>query len=129
MKKEMVTEEYWLKSAEMDWETVEHLFRSKDYHWALFIAHLVLEKVLKAYYVKHKRKEHPYGHNLVIIAEKSDLELTEEQLELLEIVNRFNIAVRYPDEKLSFYKKCTKEYTEKHIKKIKEFYEWIRKNM
>ncbi|MCG8603545.1 HEPN domain-containing protein, partial [bacterium] len=31
---------------------MEHLFEKEDYHWALYIGHLVIEKLLKAYYVK-----------------------------------------------------------------------------
>ena len=43
---------YWLKSAEHDLEVAETLFQNKKYDWCLFIAHLVLEKILKAYFVK-----------------------------------------------------------------------------
>ena len=32
---------YWRESALKDYGTMEHLFASKDYHWALFIGHLV----------------------------------------------------------------------------------------
>jgi len=38
---------YWLKTAKEDLKVVDHLFEKGDYSWALFIAHLVLEKVLK----------------------------------------------------------------------------------
>lgn len=31
---------------------MDHLFEKRDYHWALFIGHLVLEKMLKALYDK-----------------------------------------------------------------------------
>lgn len=39
---------YWLDTAERDHQTMQHLYASKDYHWALFMGHLVVEKLLKA---------------------------------------------------------------------------------
>ena len=55
---------YWLKTAEEDLRVVDHLFEKGDYTWALFIAHLVLEKVFKGYYVKVIGKPAPYSHSL-----------------------------------------------------------------
>ncbi len=44
---------YWIDSSDRDFTTMAHLFEKGDYHWALFIGHLVIEKLLKAYYVKN----------------------------------------------------------------------------
>ena len=43
---------YWTESSEQDFRAMKHLFEKGDYHWSLFIGHLVLEKLIKAYYVK-----------------------------------------------------------------------------
>lgn len=45
-KEEHIT--YWLERAAHDLETAESLFQSEKYDWCLFLAHLVLEKSLKA---------------------------------------------------------------------------------
>jgi HEPN domain-containing protein len=42
----------WTESAERDWKTMNHLVKSKDYAWSLFLGHLVIEKLLKALIVK-----------------------------------------------------------------------------
>ncbi|HPB84074.1 MAG TPA: HEPN domain-containing protein, partial [Spirochaetota bacterium] len=39
--------EYWLNSSDRDYITMENLFKSTDYHWSLFIGHLVIEKLFK----------------------------------------------------------------------------------
>jgi HEPN domain-containing protein len=39
---------YWIKSADRDLKTMNHLFEKNDYTWALFIGHLIIEKLLKA---------------------------------------------------------------------------------
>jgi HEPN domain-containing protein len=120
---------YWLESAAHDLEVAETLFRNQKYDWCLFIGHLVLEKVLKAFYVRDKKESPPWIHNLVRLAENTKLSLTEEQLTLLADVNDFNIEARYPDYKFSFHKTCTKEFTEEHFSKIKEMYKWLLSQM
>ena len=106
---------------------MEHLFEKKDYHWALFIGHLVIEKLLKAYYIKNVNDQPPYIHNLLRLAEKTTLQLSEEQKDFLVTVTAFNIRARYDDYKLAFYKICTQEYTEKWINEIVGFRKWIKK--
>lgn len=118
---------YWLKTAKEDLKVADHLFEKEDYSWALFIGHLVLEKVLKGYYVKEVGKQVPYTHSLSYLAHECSLELSDEQIELLEDVTRFNIEARYPSEKSDFYKLCTKDYTEGYLNRIKEFYQWMLK--
>ena len=65
-------------------------------------------------------------HNLVKLAEVSSLDLTDEQKVFLGEVNDFNLETRYPDYKLEFYKSCTKEFTERYLIKIKEYYKWLK---
>jgi len=118
---------YWLDSAAHDFETAEALFESRKYDWCLFIGHLVLEKTLKALYVKDTENQTPPRiHNLVKIAEKTKLQLNEEQRIFLDEVNDFNIEIRYPDFKLTFQIKCTEEYTKTRFLKIKKYYIWLR---
>jgi len=60
--------EYWLKSAANDWETAEYLFQGKKYVYCLFLAHLVLEKLIKAHWVKDNDSNYPpKTHNLVYL--------------------------------------------------------------
>ncbi len=39
------------------------------------------------------------------------------------------LKARYPDIKFSFFKKCTKVFTEDYFQKIKEFYQWLKVRM
>ncbi len=116
---------YWLKCAREDLKVMEHLFEKGDYHYSLFLGHLLLEKTLKAYHVKTIQKHAPFTHSLTYLAEKSGLKLSEERISLLEAVNQFNLEARYPDKKFEFYKICNKEFTSSYMKKIKEFYQWL----
>ena len=107
-------------------ESAVSMFDSQKYDWCLFIGHLVLEKILKAIFVnRNDNKNPPKIHNLIRLAELSEIELNNQQKFLLDKINDFNIQTRYPDYKLTFYKKCTKEYANEYFCKIKELYEWF----
>ena len=120
---------YWINSADRDYETMKIMFENKRNTWCLFLGHLVVEKLLKGLYAKN-HKDNPYtvkSHNLLALAEKCDLELTDEQVEILKVITQFNISARYDDYKESFYKKCTDEYTTIQVKNIEEVYVWLKK--
>lgn len=56
---------YWRESSDQNYATMNNLLKSKDYSWALFIGHLVIEKLLKAHYVKAQRKHALFTHDLL----------------------------------------------------------------
>ncbi|MFH1260091.1 MAG: HEPN domain-containing protein [Elusimicrobiota bacterium] len=122
--------DYWLNSAEYDFNTALTLFKNKQYAWCLFIGHLVLEKTLKAIWVRdNNNKVPPKTHNLVVIAEGTKLKISDEiKLEFLDI-NDFNIETRYPDYRLEFYKRCDKKFTEIKFKIIKEMFKWLKEQI
>jgi HEPN domain-containing protein len=117
--------DYWKTTAENDWTVAGHLFEKGDYSYALFFGHLTLEKLLKALYVSKTGGTPPMTHRLIYLAEKSDLDLTDNQTELLEIATDFNLEARYPDEKFLFQKRCTKDFTRHYLKQIEEMKEWL----
>ncbi|MCK4619111.1 MAG: HEPN domain-containing protein [Desulfobacterales bacterium] len=117
--------DYWLNSANHDLDVAETLFQNEKYDWCLFIAHLVLEKTLKAFYVKNTGKLPPRIHDLVRMVDMAKIEFEEDTLEFMDAVNTFNISTRYPDEKLKFYKMCTREFTEENFNRIKEIYKCL----
>ena len=118
---------YWLNSADHDLDTAESLFSAGKYAWCLFLGHLVLEKGLKAFYVKdNENRMPPKTHNLVKLAEKTTIPLNAELKLFLDEVNDFNLEVRYPEYKQEFYKTCTKKFAEEYLNKIKEHYKWIK---
>lgn len=118
--------QYWVTVSENDIMVMEHLFESGDYSYSLFIGHLVLEKILKAHFVKQKEETPPRLHDLFKLAKQLAIEFNDEQLKFFIEANSFNIEARYPDEKLSFHKICTKDFTYSNISKIKEIYLWLK---
>ena len=111
---------YWVNTSKEDMISMESVFNTGRYDWALFIGHLVLEKNLRAAWAKNNEGNIPTKtHNLLKLTEEAKLTLDEEQILFLNRVTNFNLETRYPDYKLDFFKSCTKEFAEENIKKIK----------
>ncbi|MBU0763384.1 MAG: HEPN domain-containing protein [Bacteroidetes bacterium] len=121
------TVEHWLSRSDIDFETMLHLYNSKDYHWSLFIGHLVIERLLKAGVVKNSGTHAPFTHDLRRLARLSNIEFTEEYNRWFDILSTFNLNARYDDYKQDFYKKCSPKFTEEWIDNIKQLRQWIKK--
>jgi len=121
--------EYWLTESEKDLPVAESMLANGHYNWSLFVGHLVLEKLLKAIYVKEHQKLAPRIHDLVKLAKSINLNLSGQQLVFLSEVSDFNMESRYPDEKNQFLKQCNREFAEKYLKQIKEMYSWLKKQI
>ncbi len=55
---------HWISTSDGDFQTMLNLFDTKDYHWALFMGHLVIEKLLKGKIVKDTKQHAPFTHDL-----------------------------------------------------------------
>ena len=118
--------QHWIETSDDDFETMLTLYRSKTYHWALFMGHISTEKLLKAYYVKKHQNHAPFTHNLYRLAEFGGLEISEEYVEWLFKITTFNLNARYDDYKKEFYSICTDDFTKEWIEKIKTLRKWIK---
>ena len=66
---------HWIDSSDKDFKTMIDLYQTKNNNWALFMGHLVIEKLLKALYVTSKNEFPPLIHDLRRIIEKSEIEI------------------------------------------------------
>jgi HEPN domain-containing protein len=120
------TIEHWISRSDKDFETMKHLFETKDYHWALFMGHMVIERILKAAIVKKTGNYAPFLHDLRRLAHLSELEFDEEKMKELDTITTFNLNARYDDYIHNFYVICTADFTGRWIEIIKELRVWIK---
>ncbi len=120
---------HWIESSDNDFKTMNKLFNAKEYSWSLFVGHLVIEKLLKGYFVLKTSTPAPFIHNLLKIADKGNLEIPEDVKLLLDVINSFNLSARYDSEKQAFRKKCTRVFTEQMIREIKKLRLWIKEKL
>jgi HEPN domain-containing protein len=117
---------YWIESSDDDFDTMIVMFNTGRFSWSMFIGHLMIEKLLKALFVKTNNAYPPFIHNLLRLAEKCNLDLNEEQRIFFATVTAFNINARYDDYKMSFQKTCTPEFSSTWIEKLKTNRSWIK---
>lgn len=87
---------YWRGGSEEDWAVAMELLQHRRERHALFLAHLALEKVLKAHICRETRDLAPRIHNLVRLAQLSGMAIPDGTLDILAEMNAFGMEGRYP---------------------------------
>ena len=88
---------YWIDGAEDDLITAGLLIQEKRTLHGLFFCHLVIEKAIKAHYVKVFGEIAPRSHNLIYLSEKAELIHDDDTLIFLGILMKYQLQGRYPD--------------------------------
>ena len=118
----------WLEGEKRDKKMAEDVFEMRHYDWALFFWQLTLEKALKAL-LTQKDKTILLIHDLLKLAMKAELELTETEKDELREITTFNTEARYENEKYAFYKKATRKYADVWVKICKKMYKKLLKEV
>lgn len=112
---------YWTNQVESDYDCSLVLYQSEHYAQSLFWAHLALEKLCKALWIKTNEKNTPpLIHNLLRIVTLTNENFTDEQLSFLADMNTFQIKGRYPDYAESMEITVNKDVCEIYLEKTKQ---------
>lgn len=122
---------YWIELSDYDIETAAAMLISKRYLYVGFMAHLAIEKILKAYFVKSNKETAPFSHSLSYIAKQSEIFdlFSEEQKDLIDMLEPLNIEARYPSHKKQLFESLTDERCKTILEKTKELHSWIKKKL
>lgn len=123
--------DYWVELAEYDLETARVMLDTGRYLYVGFMCHQVIEKMMKAYYVKSQGEMPPYTHNLELIARKSSLagSLSQEQLSFIRRIEPLNVESRYPADRELLARALTPEKCWQILDQTTEMYRWIRQKL
>ena len=103
--------DYWLKLSRESVLDMRSALRSKRRVNAMFCGHLAIEKILKALCaVRFVPSDQTWGHNLLLLAQRANFPLTNQQALELGTITSFNLMARYDDHKMQFAKTCTQSY-------------------
>jgi len=112
--------DYWMNMAEEDWTTVGALFAMERYLHSLFWAHLSVERLAKAIWVKkHDVNTPPKESTIVRLLQDSGVDLGKDTMNFLDYFNDFQLSNSYPDDTNKLYRICTKEFTSQELNKVK----------
>jgi HEPN domain-containing protein len=122
--------QYWIKTAELDWTTAEDLMKLKRFIHALFFFHLVIEKLLKAHWVKDNAGDFPpHSHDLQYIYSNTEMELSADDVDELRALNYWNLEGRYPDYLNKISKQADENYTGAKYRNVKRIRECLLENL
>ena len=125
MKKEQIIE-YWANAANRDWKAAQDLASSSNLVQALFFAHLVIEKLLKAHWIKDNSEDFPpRTHNLEFLLSQTSLSVPLEDIDELRIMSAWNIEGRYQDYKDLIFRATTKTYVTEKFETVNRIREWL----
>ena len=90
----------------------------------------MLEKLLKAHWVKDNTDNHPPKiHNLISLASKITLKVPEKDLEFMAVMNQFQLEGRYPDYVQGVYKNYKSKQTRKIIERVTQLRKCLLKDL
>ncbi len=122
--------QHWITTAELDWTTAEDLLRLKRFQHALFFFHLVMEKLLKAHWIKDNTGDFPpRSHDLEFFYSNSEIELSSEDVDELRALNSWNLEGRYPDYLSKISKQANEKYTLAKYENVKRIRKCLLENL
>ena len=123
--------QYWVEIAEYDLDTAKVMLENRRFLYVGFMCHQAIEKMLKAYYANSHQELPPYTHNLKYLAQKTGIDelMSEEQKDILNLLQPLNIEARYPEDKDGLLRNLTEEKCSYMLRKTEELYEWIKQKL
>jgi len=122
--------DHWKNQATEDWKGADLLFAGKHYSLALFISHLVIEKICKALWIRDNVSDTPpKTHNLLYLLSKTRVFIPENIGLLIHDANRFQIEGRYEEYRLEIESLITEEFASQNFNSFKIIFTWIIKEL
>ena len=88
--------DYWTKGSNEDLAAAQTLLEKNHLRQALFHAHLALEKMIKAHVVRQTQNTPAKIHNLIRLAELTNISLDSDKEDLLRRFGLYQLEGRYP---------------------------------
>jgi HEPN domain-containing protein len=123
--------QYWTDLSDRELATAELLVKGKQYLWAGFMCHQVIEKIFKAYYSALTDETPPFRHELDLLAHRGGFysELDNAQIAFLDVLNPLNIEARYPDYKTKIAKTLNKAVCDNLLQQVKSLQQWTKEKI
>jgi HEPN domain-containing protein len=120
------TPDEWLKQADYDLETAAFMLSGGRNIYAVFMAHLAVEKALKAVYCRKFSEIPPKTHSLMYLLSKNGLQPPVSIGEFIVELDHASVATRYPEELSTMSALYTSALTEEIFVKTKEALKWVK---
>ncbi|MBI5047500.1 MAG: HEPN domain-containing protein [Deltaproteobacteria bacterium] len=118
----------WLKMAEYDSTTADHMLASGRYVYVVFMCHLSIKKMLKAIASEETGKTPPKTHNLLYLLKLSKITPPQSLHDFISIINNASIPTRYPEDFDKLIEVYPKEIAHGYLDKTQEVLQWLKQD-
>ena len=118
----------WLAQVDYDIATAEQMLHTGRYIYVIFMSHMALEKALKALVTEETQKLPPRTHNLIDLAQRARVVLSQEQQDFLGKINNTSVVVRYPDDLSAMVSQYPEAIAQDYLERTKELILWVRQD-
>lgn len=118
---------YWRDGAQEDYEVAKELVEKGRFQHALFLCHLSVEKMLKAHVTRVEQDVPPKIHNLVSLAQMTQLTIDLDMMQFLRRLNPYQLLGRYADQ--SGAAALSREHTREMMHGAREILEWLNEKL
>ena len=99
---------HWVRGAERDWHAAEVLLTAGAYSQCIFLAHLTVEKLAKAHWIReHEEPDPPMWHNITKILRTTTIVLPDAERATAAELSNLQTESRYPDYTTSLFEDLT----------------------
>lgn len=110
---------HWMNGADENWQEVGRMFTAATYVPCLFWAHLTIEKLAKALWVKDNvGNTPPFTHNISKLLADTTLVLTPAQASFIQQLNTFQLEGRYESYTVNLRQLATQSFTQSVLKDV-----------
>ena len=115
----------WLAQVDYDIATAEQMLHAGRYIYVIFMSHMALEKALKALVTEETQQLPPRTHNLIDLAQRAQVVLSQEQQDFLGKINTTSVVVRYPDDLSAMVSQYPEAIARDYLERTKELLLWV----
>ncbi len=121
------TPEEWFNQSEYDFQTAQAMLSSGRNIYAVFMAHLAIEKALKGIYHKKFGELPPKTHSLAAFLKMNELKPPPSVGEFITDLDQAGVATRYPEELEKLRASYPRPIVEKILSQTMEALVWVKK--
>jgi HEPN domain-containing protein len=118
----------WLAQVDYDIATAEQMLHAGRYIYVIFMSHMALEKALKALVTEETQKLPPRTHNLIDLAQRGHVVLSQAQQDFLGQLNNTSVGVRYPEDLSAMVSQYPEAIAQDYLERTKELLLWVRQD-
>lgn len=119
----------WVDDADYDLQSAKAMLDSGRYFFVVFMCHLTIEKLLKAFIVERQGIEPPKIHNLFGLVARAGLTIPAERRPIVNELDNMSVVTRYPDGRKAIASALTHESATALYERTVEFAEWLKQEL